>query len=55
MDAAATAAKLGLIPSEYELIRTRLGREQFRSMFVYNGAEHPHAAQQPKALSLTHI
>ena len=37
------------------LPRTRLGREQFRSMFVYNGAEHPHAAQQPKAVSLTHL
>lgn len=37
------------------LPRTRLGREQFRSLFVYNGAEHPHAAQQPKAVSLTHI
>ena len=37
------------------LPRTRLGREQFRSLFVYNGAEHPHAAQQPKTVSLTHI
>ena len=37
------------------LPHTRLGREQFRSLFVYNGAEHPHAAQQPKAVSLTHI
>lgn len=37
------------------LPRTRLGREQFRNMFVYNGAEHPHSAQQPKAISLTHL
>ena len=37
------------------LPRTRLGREQFRNMFVYNGAEHPHAAQQPKAISVKHL
>ncbi len=34
---------------------TRLGREQFRNLHVYNGAEHPHAAQQPKVLSFTHL
>ncbi|WP_373522017.1 50S ribosomal protein L13 [Aquiflexum sp.] len=30
------------------LPKTRLGRELYRNLFVYNGSEHPHAAQQPK-------
>jgi large subunit ribosomal protein L13 len=34
------------------LPRTRLGREQFRNLFVYAGAEHPHEAQQPKQVTL---
>lgn len=34
------------------LPKTRLGREQFRNLFVYAGAEHPHAAQQPKEINL---
>lgn len=29
-----------------------LGRAMFRKLKVYAGAEHPHAAQQPKALEL---
>lgn len=29
-----------------------LGRKQFTKLFVYAGAEHPHAAQQPVALKL---
>lgn len=33
----------------------RLGREQFRNLFVYAGAEHPHDAQQPKAVDLKHL
>ncbi|MBO3272679.1 MULTISPECIES: 50S ribosomal protein L13 [Hymenobacter] len=33
----------------------RLGSEQFRNLFVYAGAEHPHAAQQPKAVDLKHL
>ncbi len=32
--------------------RNPLGREQMRHLFVYAGAEHPHEAQQPKALDL---
>ncbi len=32
------------------LPRTRLGRELFRNLYVYGGAEHPHAAQQPKEI-----
>ncbi|HHU52166.1 MAG TPA: 50S ribosomal protein L13 [Firmicutes bacterium] len=30
------------------LPRTRLGRAQLKKLKVYRGAEHPHAAQQPK-------
>ena len=30
----------------------RLGRAQFSKLKVYAGAEHPHAAQQPKKVSL---
>ena len=29
-----------------------LGRQLFRKLKVYKGAEHPHAAQQPKALEI---
>ena len=29
-----------------------LGRQMFRKLKVYKGAEHPHAAQQPKPLQL---
>jgi large subunit ribosomal protein L13 len=31
----------GMVP------RNRLGRAQMDKLFVYAGAEHPHAAQQP--------
>jgi large subunit ribosomal protein L13 len=34
------------------LPRTRLGREQFRNLFVYDGPEHPHEAQQPKQVKI---
>jgi large subunit ribosomal protein L13 len=34
------------------LPKTRLGRELFRNLFVYEGNEHPHAAQQPKTLNI---
>jgi len=37
------------------LPHNRLGREQFRSLFVYEGNEHPHAAQQPKSVDLTNL
>ena len=30
------------------LPKTSLGRDQFRKLKVYAGAEHPHVAQQPK-------
>jgi ribosomal protein L13 len=29
-----------------------LGREMYRKLKVYGGAEHPHTAQQPQALEL---
>ncbi|HSI82130.1 MAG: 50S ribosomal protein L13 [Candidatus Methylacidiphilales bacterium] len=36
----------GMIP------HNRLGRAVYRKLHVYEGAEHPHTAQQPEALSL---
>ncbi|ULQ55283.1 50S ribosomal protein L13 [Flavihumibacter rivuli] len=33
------------------LPKNRLGRKMYKKLFVYAGAEHPHTAQQPKALS----
>ncbi len=32
------------------LPKTKLGRQVFKRMFVYPGAEHPHAAQKPETL-----
>jgi large subunit ribosomal protein L13 len=32
------------------LPKTKLGRAMFKKLFVYEGAEHPHTAQQPKSL-----
>ena len=32
------------------LPKNRLGRKMYKKLFVYVGAEHPHAAQQPKEL-----
>ena len=34
------------------LPKNRLGRAVYKKLFVYAGAEHPHAAQQPKTLSI---
>lgn len=34
------------------LPKNRLGRQIFGNLFVYEGAEHPHAAQQPKEIKL---
>lgn len=34
------------------LPKTRLGRRQFTNLYVYEGTEHPHAAQQPKSIEL---
>lgn len=40
-----TAVK-GMLP------KNSLGREMYRKLKVYGGAEHPHTAQQPQALEL---
>ncbi|MBX2933420.1 MAG: 50S ribosomal protein L13 [Ferruginibacter sp.] len=32
------------------LPKNRLGRQMFKKLFVYQGANHPHTAQQPKEL-----
>ncbi|HNW48905.1 MAG: 50S ribosomal protein L13 [Bacteroidales bacterium] len=37
------------------LPKNRLGAELFRNLFVYEGSEHPHQAQQPKEIKLTEI
>ena len=37
------------------LQHNRLGAEQFRNLFVYAGAEHPHQAQQPKSVDFKHL
>ena len=34
------------------LPKNRLGRSLFGNLYVYSGSEHPHAAQQPKELTL---
>jgi large subunit ribosomal protein L13 len=34
------------------LPKTTLGRKMFRKLHVFGGGEHPHKAQQPKALEL---
>jgi len=39
----------GMIP------KTTLGREQLGKLKVYRGAEHPHAAQQPKPFEITQV
>ena len=40
------AAVRGMLP------KNKLGRKMFRKLKVYAGSEHPHAAQQPKELTL---
>jgi len=34
------------------LPHNRLGRQMYKKLFVYEGAEHPHAAQQPKEIKV---
>ena len=34
------------------LPKNRLGRDLFRNLYVYEGTEHPHEAQQPKEVNL---
>ncbi len=33
------------------LPKNKLGRQMFKKLYVYVGAEHPHAAQQPETLN----
>jgi len=35
------------------LPKTKLGKQMFRKLQVYAGDRHPHAAQQPTALTVT--
>ncbi len=37
------------------LPKNRLGRQLFRNLHVYAGAEHPHEAQKPKVIELNSI
>jgi large subunit ribosomal protein L13 len=37
------------------LPKNRLGRQMYKKLFVYGGAEHPHGAQQPKSLKFDKI
>jgi large subunit ribosomal protein L13 len=37
------------------LPKNRLGRQMFRKLAVYAGADHPHAAQKPVALSVGQV
>lgn len=37
---------------ERMITRGPLGRDQMRKLHIYKGAEHPHAAQQPKTLDI---
>ena len=34
------------------LPHNRLGRQMYKKLFVYEGSEHPHAAQQPKEIKV---
>ena len=37
------------------LPHSRLGRDQIKNLKVYAGAEHPHAAQQPKEFTISQV
>jgi ribosomal protein L13, bacterial type len=37
------------------LPKNRLGADLFRNLYVYEGPEHPHQAQQPKTVTLKEI
>ncbi len=34
------------------LPKTKLGKHMYKKMFVYAGAEHPHAAQKPETITI---
>ena len=48
-DRAVEKAIRGMLP------KNSLGRAQLKKLKVYAGAEHPHAAQQPKPYTLTQV
>jgi large subunit ribosomal protein L13 len=35
--------------------KNKLGSQMFRNLYVYNGTEHPHSAQQPKSININEI
>ncbi|MDF9798646.1 large subunit ribosomal protein L13 [Catalinimonas alkaloidigena] len=37
------------------LPKNSLGREVFKNLHIYEGSEHPHEAQQPQKLDLSHL
>ncbi|MEK6478501.1 50S ribosomal protein L13 [Catalinimonas sp. 4WD22] len=37
------------------LPKNSLGREVFKNLHIYEGTEHPHEAQQPQKLDLSHL
>ncbi|HNW98465.1 MAG TPA: 50S ribosomal protein L13 [Bacteroidales bacterium] len=37
------------------LPKNRLGAQIYKNLYVYTGTEHPHAAQQPKAINIKTI
>ena len=37
------------------LPKNRLGAQLLRNVYIYNGSEHPHEAQQPKAIDINSI
>ena len=37
------------------LPKNNLGRQLFKKLKVYAGSEHPHSAQQPKALEINSL
>ena len=37
------------------LPKNRLGRKLLNNMFVYNGSEHPHQAQEPKVIDINQM
>ncbi|MEF9931368.1 MAG: uL13 family ribosomal protein, partial [Bacteroidales bacterium] len=37
------------------LPKNKLGADLFRNLYVYEGGEHPHQAQQPKTINFNEI
>lgn len=49
---AKSASRLVEMAIKGMLPKNRLGRELFRNLYVYDGAEHTHEAQKPKEIKL---